>query len=654
MKRNISRNFVHNPLCSWPTTARTAISFLLFVICALTSCSPVIGDDGNFNELAIEIADYGLFDLGIADINNDDRLDIFTVNHSGRQSLQLNNGSGTFSDVFSAWKMDQDQQFPGLVVRPKEPQIDQPGLYINWVGPRLLVRAHHSDKVTPILGRIEVLSAVKITDKQNFNVEVTVKELSSNVVHSIIKFSGEEEGYFIFEPLIHALPIQFHFDAGLVSENIHVGPNLISPASGSFAVKMRDRHGTAWADFNDDDRMDVFITRGGLRGTMENVPLDFWDELLLGTPNGMEDMGKTLGLAKNGCPGRQAAWVDFDGDNRLDLYVVCGRGAGSYPNKLYQQTSEGNFIDVAEKVGLDIGALGSFLWLDADLDDDMDLFWSDARGFFFYKNEAGIFSPTHLLSRRPTVKLTSADFDNDGDLDIFSASPAGNVLFINTGNTFSAVTPLSVGLPKKSRTANWVDYQNNGLLDLHTVPNGLYVQKQKGKFTFTSQLKIDRDKFSPFRIKEARTAWFDADNNGSRDLLLAKMYSMKKAKWAKRFVKITGLDERFGGLDYYWKSLFLTNENTNNHWLQVQLTGPPGNRPAIGALVTLKTANGKQLQQVGGSEGSHYSQGHYRIYFGLGQHPGPFSLTVNWPDGKLTELANPKMDRLLKITWQDS
>ena len=71
---------------------------------------------------------------------------------------------------------------------------------------------------------------------------------------------------------------------------------------------------------------------------MGNVPLPFWDELFIGTSNGMEDSGKISGLAKNGCPGRQAGWIDYNSDNRLDLYVVCGQGEGSYPNKLFQQT----------------------------------------------------------------------------------------------------------------------------------------------------------------------------------------------------------------------------------------------------------------------------------------------------------------------------
>jgi len=629
------------------------ISFILLAIWVCTSCSSVKDDTGNFKKQAIEIADYGLFDLGVADINYDDRLDIYTVNHSGQQSLMLNNNSGGFKDVFAAWKMDQDHQFPGLVVRPEEPKEDQPGIYINWVGPRLLVRARQIDKGTPVLGRIELLSSVKITDKQNFNVEVTAKELSSNVTNSIIAFSVEEKGYFIFEPYIHALPIQFHFNAGLPAKNIYVGPNLVSPVSGNFAIQMRDRHGMAWADFNNDGRMDVFITRGGLKGTMPDVPLTFWDELLVGTSHGMDDMGKTLGLAKNGCPGRQAAWIDYNADNRLDLYVVCGTGEGSYPNQLFQQTGEGNFIDVAEKVGLDIGSMGSFLWLDADLDGDMDLFWSDPRSFTLYKNESGTFIPVDLLSGRRNSKLTMADYDNDGDLDIFSASPKGNVLFMNTGQTFSAVTPLSLGLPEKSMTANWVDYQNDGFLDLHTVPNGLYMQRKNGEFISASQLNITSSRFSPNFLTDAHAAWFDIDNNGTRDLLISTEWQKKKRVLYKWLAKVTGSDKRFGGLWFFCKTALFINKNTENHWLQVKLTGPPGNREAIGSTVTLQAVDRKTLQQVGISDGSHYCQGHYRLYYGLGREPGPLSLRVDWPDGKSTEIVNPAPDRLLKIDWHD-
>jgi hypothetical protein len=641
----------------WKTAQNIVRLLILFVVFAYISCSPVKEDSIKFQEQPFKIADYGLFDLGVADMNNDDRLDIFTANHSGLQSVMLNGGSGAFTDVYAKWKMDQDHQFPGLAVYPEEPSPDLPGININWVCPGLMVRTHQLDQGIPVSGRIEVLSPVEITDKKNFDIVVEAKERPPKATHSVIRFSGQGKGYFSFKPYIHALPIQFHFDTNLAAKDIHVGPNRISPDSQEFAIQMRDRHGLAWADLNNDGRMDLFITRGGLKGTMADVPLPFWDELLMATPNGMEDVGKTVGLAKNGCPGRQAAWIDYDRDNRLDLYVVCGRGKGSSPNMLFRQTTDGHFEDVAEQVGLDIRSNGSFLWLDADLDGDMDLFYSGSQGFFLYKNETGEFSATPLESKgrkRRSEKLTMGDYDNDGDLDVFSASGGGNVLFVNVNGNFSAFAPPSLGLPERSQTANWVDYNNDGLLDLHAVPDGLYIQRQKGKFISSSQLNIAIGKFLPVYLIGARAAWFDVDNNGTRDLLLATQMAAKKKIWADWFVKMTGDDKRLGALGYYWDIVFFNNRNTDNHWMEVQLKGPPGNPQAIGACVTLVTGDGKQFQQVGCADGAHYGQGHYRLYFGLGRHLEPLSLHVDWPDGKSTEIDHPAADRLLKVAWEDS
>lgn len=657
MTDSVNRVYRHNSPEQRKIVQRIVQTQFFLIIFSFVCCSPVKEDAYKFKESPFEIADYGLFDLGVVDINNDDYLDIFTVNHSGLQSLLINNGLGGFSDAYASLEMDQDRQFPGLAVLPKEPPADLPGIYINWVGPELLVRAHQMDHGILVLGRIEMLSAVEITDKHNFKVDVAAKGLPSKVTHSIIEFTGEGEGYFAMEPHIHALPIQFHFTSDLPAENIHVGPNRISPESVDFTIQMRDRHGMGWTDFNQDDRMDVFITRGGLKGTMGSVPLDFWDELLIGTPTSMKDIGRTLGLAKNGCPGRQAAWIDWNADNRLDLYVVCGRGKGSDPNILFQQTSDGHFEDVANQIGLDIQSKGTFLWLDSDQDGDMDLFWSDSHGFFLFKNEIRKFSSNRIESqgfKNGSKKLTMGDYDRDGDLDIFSASGGGNVLFINIDGNFSTVAPFSIGLPKRSQTASWVDYNNDGFLDLHSIPDGLYIQKKRDEFASSSRLNVSVSKLSPFYLIGARTAWFDMDNNGTRDLLLATQLRMKKRKWADWLVKITGSEKRFGGLEYYWKTVYFINKNTDTHWLQVQLTGPPGNPQAIGACVTLYTVDGKQFQQVGCSEGAHYSQGHYRLYFGLGQHSEILSLRIDWPDRKSTKIIRPAIDCLLKVDWRDS
>lgn len=645
----------------WNKYPQLLYFLLLGVFLILPGCSTMDKEKNTFTEQPLHIADFGLFDLGVTDMNNDDNLDIFTVNHSGQQSLLLNNGLGEFQDIFPASKMDQDSLFPGLMVLADEPPVEKAGVYINWSGPELVVRTYRLGGNKAVSGRIEILSPVVIEDRSNFEVAVDATAVQSKVTHSIIKFTGHGDGYFSFKPYIHALPIQFSFENDIAADTIYVGARYISPDSSEFTIHMKDRHGMAWMDFNNDNLEDVFITRGGLRGTMVNIPLDFWDELPVSSPTGMHDIGKEAGLAKDGCPGRQAAWVDYNSDNRLDLYVSCGRETetetGVFPNQLFEQTDAGLFVDVAKQVGLDLESDGTFVWLDADLDGDMDLFWADQDGFVLYDNESGNFVAKDLTPKYhygKADKLSMADYDNDGDFDVFSASGGGNALFVNDGGTFSAVEPQAVGLPEKSETANWVDYDNDGLLDLHSVPGGLYKQRNKDRFLAIFSPATKQSLFSPYKLAGARVAWFDAENDGARDVLIAAKYVKKNKKWADMIAAITGVDKRFGKFNYFWETTFFDNNNHENHWVQVQLVGPPSNPQSIGARVTVETPDGEQLQQVGQFDGAHYSQGHYRLYFGLGRNSEPSRIRVRWQDGKSKEIQNPPKDQVVKIFWRDN
>jgi hypothetical protein len=55
------------------------------------------------------------------------------------------------------------------------------------------------------------------------------------------------------------------------------------------------------------------------------------------------------------------------------------------------------------------------------------------------------------------------------------------------------------------------------------------------------------------------------------------------------------------------------------------------------------------MQEVGLNDGAFFSQGHYRLYFGLGPEARAARLTVRWPDGALQELTDVAGDRLLVI-----
>jgi hypothetical protein len=631
---------------------------LLFFLFLCFSCSQTDMNAENFETQTIDLAHFGLFDLGIADFDNDDYLDVYTTNHSAEQSLLLNKKGEGFTDVYSSWKLDQDHAFPSLAIYNFEPNTDQSGLFINWVGPDVVVRTRGIGLNDPIQGRIEVFTDIVVLEKENYQINVEETATSTPfVVHSTISFSAQGDGFFRFRPVNHALPFEFIIDGAITPESIYVGNRGIHPEANQFEFQLRDRHGMVWMDVNDDACMDVFITRGGERGLIGKLPMPFWDEMFVGSSDRMEDIGEKIGLAKEACPGRQAASVDYNGDGLLDLYVSCGRKLDFFSNMLFQQKIDGSFENVADKVGLGIRNEGYFIWMDVDLDSDMDLFWADIDGHFLFRNESEKFRaiPLESFNRNSLMrKLTVSDFDNDGDLDIFSVSNKGNVLFVNSNGAFTSVLPLSVGLPDRSFTANWVDYDNDGVMDLQATPQGLFVQNSDGKFSATSQLATEKSVLSPFTPAGARAAWFDVDNNGTRDFLLATRWKTKSSSWAKWVVEKFHLDRTFGGLGYYWTVNYLKNRNVDNHWLEVQLQGPPGNREAVGARVTLETTKRKHIQQVGVSDGAHMSMGHYRLYFGLGKEPKEIQLRVDWPDGQSTRIVDPAPDQLLKIGWKAS
>ncbi len=133
--------------------------------------------------------------------------------------------------------------------------------------------------------------------------------------------------------------------------------------------------------------------------------------------------------------GSGCAWLDYNNDGLMDLYVVSGRyvegltnhsapdGMGA-TNHLYRNNGDGTFTDVTTQAGVPGSGFG--------------------------------------------VGITAGDFDNDGNEDLYITQYNSAILYHNNGNgTFTDVTAKAgVSNPDFGTGAAFLDYDRDGRLDL--------------------------------------------------------------------------------------------------------------------------------------------------------------------------------------------
>lgn len=640
------------------------------------------------NPLPVDVIQQ-IYDMGVVDADNDGQLDLYTSNHNYRQFLFLNTGAGRYKDVLGEWKLDQSTSLPGVEQSWSQPRIERPGLYVYWVGDTLHLKFHAIEGLAPARGTVRLFNLATIVKNDGVVIEENVSRFGT-IPETRLEISATRSSHLVLYLLTRGAPVNFRIDAPWARTNVFVGSNAILPAPYSgltdvaaakagdtcasclvFEMTLRDRHSMAWSDFNGDSLPDIFINRGALSGTLRSFPKpvrdQVGDEFLVSQGRGrFVDQARGFGLEKKDCSGRHVRWVDFDGDGRLDLFINCqerGNVAGAYPKQLYRQGADKRFDDVAAKVKLDLtdAQLVDMVWFDADGDGRIDLFTHEDTGYFLYRLVDGAYTrdqvhvgPFHRANE-PGLrgnatdywqfdgKLSVAAFDADGRLDVFVASKRGNVLLVNQGGgKFASVVPASLGLPSESVAATWVDYDNDGRMDLHVIPEGLFRQDPSGRFVRTRLLALPSAKYQSAVIN-----WYDRDNDGDLDVVMALQENAALWRWWDKLYKghdVKGKDNRFD-----WRILGYRNLAQEFNWLQLQLAGPPGNPEAIGAHVTLQKRFGQQATQVGSHEGSYLSHGHYRLYFGLGNEKGPLSLEIRWPDGTRQTLKDVAINQMLTV-----
>jgi hypothetical protein len=407
-----------------------------------------------------------------------------------------------------------------------------------------------------------------------------------------------------------------------------------------------DDHGAAWGDCDNDERLDLYIARGNFQANLLYRNLGNNTFLNIAVEAGVGDTGR----------GRGSSWVDYNNDGKLDIFMTNGYDEGS-SDKLYRNEGNCVFTDVTSQAG-DIGLR-------------------------FHK-----------------YGVSWADYDNDGDMDVFTASgskldfdPQGldmNVNFYrnNGDGTFTDVTESAGIISEPTNSMAWGDYNNDGYMDLftavsyYTASNRLYLNNGNGTFSEVAQSAGVSQKMA-----SEDAVWGDFNNDGYLDLYVANagnqrtgdepnfLYLNNKDRTFTDVALTSGIVGSMEGLsggtavtDYNGDGfldivithglstaslpgpheLFINSGNEGN-WLQIKLQGIESNYLGIGARVEVTAETGlKMVRQMNGGV-HHYSQDEMLVSFGLGDSSVAKIITIYWPSGITQSLTNVPVNQRLTI-----
>jgi hypothetical protein len=495
--------------------------------------------------------------------------------------------------------------------------------------------------------------------------------------------------------------------------------------------------GVALLDYDNDGYLDIFFTNGAQIPSLSKAEPGFYNRLYHNNHDGtFTDVTDHAGLRGAGYS-MGAAAADFDNDGWADLYVT-----GVNRNMLYRNNHDGTFTDVTDHAGVSgVTPEGKKLlavssaWVDYDNDGHLDLFvtnyldWSPETSKVCGDPGKRLSCPPSLYPGEPNILyhnngdgtftdvsaamgiagqigkgmgVAIADYDGDGWMDIFVANDnERNFLFKNRkGKGFdevgveAGVAYTEDGIPVSSMGVDFRDYRNDGKPSLFITALGgetfpLYRNEGNGFFSMdTYPAKIG---FPTFKMSGWGAGIYDFDNDGFKDLFSANSHVSENANLDPqqhykqtnavfqnmRNGEFQNVSERtgaamqisaahrgcaFGDLNNDGKidvvvsaigdpaELLYNTSADNNHWLLIETVGVKSNRDGIGTQIKITTLSGTvQYNQVS-TAGSYASSSDKRVHFGLGHDKLVKEIELRWPSGTVQILRDVKADQILHVT----
>ena len=480
-------------------------------------------------------------------------------------------------------------------------------------------------------------------------------------------------------------------------DDVRLGATVVAINTYSFAdvttavIPALASDAAAWGDYNNDEWIDLYAEG-----------LLYWND------------GGTYLAQVNATTMGKGIWGDYDNDGFLDIF------SWQLGGKLYRNLNgSGSFSDEPFPAMVTSSArIEGASWADHNGDGFIDLYVGgyedgglngeeDAR----YTNQAGV-SFVNAWTEGGSLKngrgVTSCDFDEDGDIDIFVSNYRlqenflwqndGTGGFANVAPAFNAdgAAPGNPDWPYAHTIGSaWGDLDNDGHFDLFVgnfahpycrfsscggccarQPESEFLRNlgPAGSFHFDDMASTAG---LAYQESYAHPTLGDYDNDGDLDLFFTTVYGIASGgipnypvlyrndgNW--NFVDVTA-EEGLAGLPPTWQGAWADydndgdldllaggrlwqNQGGSNHWLQVRLdgTGEPFNRAAIGAQVRINLPGTVIARQVEGGTGRG-NQNQLRLHFGLGAEAGPVDLEIFWPDGSVQIEESVAVDQILTV-----
>jgi enediyne biosynthesis protein E4 len=498
--------------------------------------------------------------------------------------------------------------------------------------------------------------------------------------------------------------------------------------------------GVAAFDYDGDGLVDLFFTNGAEMPSLQKAGAVHFNRLYRNTGSGFEDVTHRAGLSGDGYA-MGVAVGDFDNDGHPDLFV-----AGVHRNQLYRNRGDGRFEDISEAAGLlvptdqklrpwSVGAA----FIDYDRDGHLDLFvvnyviWDAATEPRCVRQEVADYCHPDTYTGLPNtlyrnngdgtfrdvtekaglaeyigkgMSVAVSDFDQDGLPDLFVANDkVFNFLFRNRGDggfeemSFeTGVAAAQHGKPVSGMGAHFADVDNDGWADLvftalpdETFP--LFRNRSAGRrpgdglfedITFPSNLATLSRRMGGWGV-----GLVDFDNDGWRDLFVARSdalspegrlgsavrqpNSVLRNLQGKRFDDLTETAGLLGRKPQLYRGaafadfdndglmdvavsalnapaeLWHNQSRSGHQWIAFRPRGTISNRDGIGARF-LVSAGGRQYMAERTFSVGYASSSAGPTHIGLGDADQVERVEIIWPSGVRQVLEDLPAGQVVTVT----